>query len=336
MARGAYLFVSRVGSAFPFDWAGASCPLVARLESIHWTSCRLPIHLVLLRLGSPGIRRDLPQHSLPPVAMRPTGLLRPLRITLLEHRPTAIAAMNAQSDGPRRRQCGLTRLRESVIVKASMSMVASELVLCGAPQSDASAARVTDDVLLPLVRRTLKDDAPAVSQLVHCIAPRLLRTVRQVMGAGHPDIEDVTQDAVIGFLRGLAEFRAESTVLHFAHRIGLLTALAARRRLGTRERRISPDGYEDIAIEDQRSSPHVDLLASRRRRLVRELLDDLPESIAEAMAAHFVLGLTVDEIAATSRVPANTVWSRLRLGKAAMRKRLRRDPRLAELLRVFE
>jgi RNA polymerase sigma factor (sigma-70 family) len=215
-------------------------------------------------------------------------------------------------------------------------LVASELVLCGASQSDAGGARATDDMLMPLVRRALKDDSAAISQLVHCIAPRLLRTVRQVMGAGHPDIEDVTQDAVIGFLQALTEFRAESTVLHFAHRIALLTALAARRRLGTRERRLSPDGYEDIVVQDQRSSPHVDLLASRRRQLMRELLDDLPESIAEAMAAHFVLGLTVDEIAVTSSVPANTVWSRLRLGKATMRKRLRRDPRLAELLRVFE
>jgi RNA polymerase sigma factor (sigma-70 family) len=189
---------------------------------------------------------------------------------------------------------------------------------------------------MPLVRRALDDEASAISQLVHCIAPRLLRTVRQVLGAGHPDIEDVTQDAVIGFLQALTGFRAESTVLHFAHRIALLTALAARRRLGTRERRISPDRFEDVIVQDEQSSPHVDLLASRRRQLVRELLDDLPESIAEAMAAHFVLGLTVDEIAATARVPANTVWSRLRLGKASMRKRLHRDPRLAELLRVFE
>lgn len=217
-----------------------------------------------------------------------------------------------------------------------MSLVASELVLCGAAQSGTGEARVTNDVLLPLVRRALEDDATAISQLVQQIAPRLLRTVRQVMGAGHPDVEDITQDAVIGFLQALTDFRAESTVLHFAHRIALLTALAARRRLGTRERRIAPDSFDDVALQDYRSSPHVDLLATRRRQLVRELLDELPEPIAEAVAAHFVLGLTVDEIAAAARVPANTVWSRLRLGKATIRKRLRRDPRLAELLRVFE
>lgn len=307
-----------------------------RFESILRTYRIFPIHSALLRPRSPGIRSHIPQHRLQPLFLRPLGPFYTVHVTVLAYCPAALAARDRQSGGPKRRHCGLTRPRESVIVNVSMSMVASELVLDGPPLSEAGGARATDDVLLPLVRRALKDDAAAISQLVHCVAPRLLRTVRQVMGASHPDIEDVTQDAVIGLLHGLAEFRAESTVLHFAHRIGLLTALAARRRLGTRARRTSPDSYEDIVIEDQLSSPHVDLLASRRRRLVREMLDDLPEPIAEAMAAHFVLGLTVDEIAAASRVPANTVWSRLRLGKATMRKRLRRDPRLAELLRVFE
>jgi RNA polymerase sigma-70 factor (ECF subfamily) len=157
-----------------------------------------------------------------------------------------------------------------------------------------------------------------------------------VLGAEHPDTQDVTQDAVIGFLQALPEFRAESSVLHFARRIALLTALAARRKNGTRERRITSDHFEDVHVEDQRSSPHVDLMANRRRQLVRSLLDHLPEPIAEAVGLHFILGFTVDEIATTSKVPTNTVWSRLRLGKSAIRKRLRRDPRLAELLRVFE
>jgi RNA polymerase sigma factor (sigma-70 family) len=230
----------------------------------------------------------------------------------------------------------LTEKTESVIVSWSMSLAVPELVLCSCPRADAGEARVTDDVLLPLVRRARCDDAQSISQLVQRIGPRLLRTVRQVLGARHPDIEDVTQDAVIGFLQALTEFRAQCSVLHFAHRIALLTALAARRRIGTRERRIAPESYEDDQLQDPRSSPDRDLLASRRRQIVRDLLDTLPESIAEAMAMHFVLGMTVDEIAAVAKVSQNTVWSRLRLGKATMRKRLRSCPRFGELLRVFE
>ena len=74
-------------------------------------------------------------------------------------------------------------------------------------------------------------------------------------------------------------------------------------------------------------------VASRRRALVRRLLDDLPEVIAEALALHFILDHTVEEIAAATAVPANTVWSRLRLGKRALRRRLEGDVHLTEMLR---
>ena len=60
------------------------------------------------------------------------------------------------------------------------------------------------------------------------------RIVRKVLGRGHPDIDDVTQDAVIALLTALLTFRGECSVEHFANRIALLTALAARRRSRSR------------------------------------------------------------------------------------------------------
>jgi len=80
-------------------------------------------------------------------------------------------------------------------------------------------------------------------------------------------------------------------------------------------------------------SPLATTVASRRRVLVRQLLDELPEPIAEALALHFILDHTVEEIADASSVPANTVWSRLRLGKQALRRKLAADAHLAEMLR---
>jgi RNA polymerase sigma-70 factor (ECF subfamily) len=68
--------------------------------------------------------------------------------------------------------------------------------------------------------------------------------------------------------------------------------------------------------------------------LVRQLLDELPDVIAEALALHFILGYTVDEIAEAAAISPNTVWSRLRLGKQALRRKLEGDARLAELLEV--
>ena len=73
-------------------------------------------------------------------------------------------------------------------------------------------------------------------------------------------------------------------------------------------------------------------ISSRRRELLLGVLERLPEKTAEALALHFILGHTVEEIAETAAVPANTVWSRLSLGKEALRRGMANDVRLQELI----
>jgi RNA polymerase sigma-70 factor (ECF subfamily) len=78
------------------------------------------------------------------------------------------------------------------------------------------------------------------------------------------------------------------------------------------------------------------MVSSRRLALVRQLLGELPPVIAEALALHYLLDHTVHEIAVMVSVSPNTVWSRLRLGKKALRKKLERDKELAGMLAVSE
>jgi RNA polymerase sigma factor (sigma-70 family) len=191
------------------------------------------------------------------------------------------------------------------------------------------------DELLPLANAAVAGDPDAAATLVLHLGGPMLRVVRKVLGRGHPDVDDVAQDAVIAFLRALNSFRGECSVVHFACRVSLLTALAARRRLRLRTRWAETDGQpiETVPDEEMRS-PLATALASRRRALVHQLLDDLPDVIAESLALHFVLGYTVEEIAATLSISPNTVWSRLRLGKRALRRKLQGDAQLAEILEV--
>jgi len=197
--------------------------------------------------------------------------------------------------------------------------------------STGPAATPPPDELLPLARAAGAGQPEAVATLVMALGGPMLRTVRKVLGAEHADVDDVTQDAVIALVAALPGFRAECSVTHFAHRVAVLTAMAARRRSHTRNRYTEPDCSVDDIAEDE-ASPLASVMAGRRRDIVRQLLDELPEPIAEALALHFVLGYTVDEIAATSSAPSNTVWSRLRLGKQALRRRLGSDQRLADIL----
>jgi RNA polymerase sigma-70 factor (ECF subfamily) len=64
------------------------------------------------------------------------------------------------------------------------------------------------------------------------------------------------------------------------------------------------------------------------------VLDSLPDVIAQALALHFILGHTVDEIAEATSSPPNTIWSRLRLGKQALRRILSENADLRELFEV--
>jgi RNA polymerase sigma factor (sigma-70 family) len=202
----------------------------------------------------------------------------------------------------------------------------------------ASSLPARTDELAPLARAAT-EDPEAAATLVGALCGGMLRIVRKVLGRAHPDVDDVTQDAVIALLAALLAFRGECSVEHFANRVALLTALAARRRSRARARTMEPEteAFDEVADEaGDHASPLARTVAGRRRLLVRHLLDELPDVIAEALASHFILGYTVDEIAAASAVPANTVWSRLRLGKQALRRKLERDTALAEMLGVAE
>jgi RNA polymerase sigma-70 factor (ECF subfamily) len=197
--------------------------------------------------------------------------------------------------------------------------------------SPAPVVKPPQDELLPLARAAATGQREALTTLVMSIGGPVLQTVRRVLGTEHPDVEDVTQDSIIAVVGAIRGFRAECTVTHFAHRVAVLTAMAARRRSNTRKRYTQTDvAIDDIA--EERATTLAEVMAGRRRELVRQLLDQLPEPIAEALALHFVLGYTVDEIASASSVPSETVWSRLRLGKQALRRRLGNDRRLADLL----
>jgi RNA polymerase sigma factor (sigma-70 family) len=197
---------------------------------------------------------------------------------------------------------------------------------------------VRTDPLVALAEAAAARDPDAAASLVMHVAPAVLKVVRSVVGPGHPDVDDIAQDAVIALLGSLRSFRGDSTVLHYAGRIALYTALASRKKERERTRRIDADPGDDrgphAALEEPATaSPLAEVIASRRRAILLHLLDELPAATAEALAMHFILGYTVEEIARAAQVSDNTVWSRLRLGKQALLRRLERDRKSVELLR---
>jgi RNA polymerase sigma-70 factor (ECF subfamily) len=144
----------------------------------------------------------------------------------------------------------------------------------------------------------------------------------------HPEVEDAIQLSLIGFIQALPTFRGECPPVQFAARIAVRTAAAMRRRSAAR--RVAHDPSVDLESIEASSPSELD--AARRRAAVRSLLDDLPEEQAEALALRIMLGWSLKEISAATGTSINTVRSRMRLAKEALRKRIAADPALAEAL----
>jgi len=185
------------------------------------------------------------------------------------------------------------------------------------------------DPLAQVALEARDGDVQAQRRLLEAVAPALLPALRMILGPGHPDLEDVLQEALFGVLRGLGSFRGESSVLHFARRVATKRAIEVCRRQRTTARKLEHARQLELPGPP---TPREMIVANRQRHHLRELLEELPGAQAEALAMRAVLGHSLEEIAEATGVPVNTVRSRLRLAKEALRRRIDTDPLLGELL----
>ncbi len=165
-----------------------------------------------------------------------------------------------------------------------------------------------------LVERAIDGELDAITELLRELHPLVRRTVRAILGAGHRDVDDVAQQAFVALIRSLPHFRMESSLSTYASRLTTRAALSARRREQRREavhKSYAEELGGDVKQPTEALTHHV-----------RALLGELSEEQAEALALRTVLGFSIDEIAAMTEVPRNTVKSRLRLAKAALRERV--------------
>jgi RNA polymerase sigma-70 factor (ECF subfamily) len=199
--------------------------------------------------------------------------------------------------------------------------------------SEPSSSEPTDP-LRALASSAASGDGGAQRSLLVSLGPTALRVVRSVLGVGHSDVDDVLQESMAAVYLALPSFRGDCSVLHFACRIVVQTAMNARRRAGYRSRLTPIFAPDDLAELVQNETSPVDSLgAARRREALRQLLCDLPAVQAEVLALHTMLGYSVEETAASTGAGVNTVRSRLRNALAALRAKLQADDALFELMK---
>jgi RNA polymerase sigma-70 factor (ECF subfamily) len=194
------------------------------------------------------------------------------------------------------------------------------------------AAASSPDPALVLAQAAARQEPAALRAVLEQVSPTLLSAVRRILGATHPSVEDVLQESLVAFVKALAAYRAQSSLRTYGSRIAVRTALSHSRQARERRAWDAQHELEQQPLSERSDTPEDAAQAERRRGALRSLLSELPAEQAETFAMRIVLGYSIEEVAAATGVPANTVRSRMRRAREVLKAKLDADPRLARLL----
>jgi len=173
------------------------------------------------------------------------------------------------------------------------------------------------------------DDAFAACVRAHC--NRLLLAARRIL-RNEEDARDAVQDAFLSAFKGISQFKGESQLGTWLHRVVVNAALG---RLRSRARR------PEMSIEDLlphfgegehqidspvswRAMPETPLEEEETRTLVQRCIDQLPESYRIVLLLRDIEGLATEEAAQALGIGTAVLKTRLHRARQALRSLL--DP----------
>ena len=123
------------------------------------------------------------------------------------------------------------------------------------------------------------------------------------------EVEDVTQDAFIRAYRGRDNFRGDSTVKTWLHRVAVNTALNHITKQKRRPQCNDNEGEEIIVPDDD--SPESQAERDQTLSAITYRLDNMPSELGLTLLYYHIDGLKYDEIAETMGINVGTVRSRI-------------------------
>jgi len=170
-----------------------------------------------------------------------------------------------------------------------------------------------------LVDAVLAGDRDAFRVLVDREQVAVYRVCLRILGRPH-DAEDVAQESFVMAFRSLGTFRGDGPLAGWLMRIAMRQAY---RRLG--QRRDTRELPPDLPGGSSSADPLAMTLAGERQREVRLAVAALRDPYREVVALRFFGELSLEEIAATTERPLNTVKTHLRRGLERLRPILGRE-----------
>ncbi|HJU43602.1 MAG TPA: sigma-70 family RNA polymerase sigma factor [Vicinamibacterales bacterium] len=187
-----------------------------------------------------------------------------------------------------------------------------------------SATPVDDETTL--IAQLRAGDETAFEQVVRQYGGRLLAVARRIVGT-EEDARDVVQDAFLNAFRSLDRFEGNAKLSTWLHRIAVNAALM---KLRTRKRKpeqpidgLLPGFLDDGHFEERFQSweEPIDHAMEREenRELVRQKIDELPESYRTVLVLRDIEGLDTEETANMLGLSVNATKIRLHRARQALR-----------------
>ncbi len=173
-----------------------------------------------------------------------------------------------------------------------------------------------------LVRRAQTGDQEAMGELYQQTNKQIYALALRL--TGRPELAmDVVQDTYLSAMQNLEKLRDPQALTHW---LAQIAANRCRKLLRKEGRYVSPQQDEEdtsffdaIPDPDEKLIPETAADDGETRRLLRELIDDLPEAQRECMILFYFSQCPVEQIAQVQECSEGTVKSRLNYGRKKLK-----------------
>jgi RNA polymerase sigma-70 factor (ECF subfamily) len=201
-------------------------------------------------------------------------------------------------------------------------------VFAGAPPGAREVkARMSDED--KLIERAAADDTAAFRELYNRHRADVARLVYRMLG-GRGDLEDVIQEVFVQVHKSLKDFRGQSKLSTWLHRVTVNVVLMHRR--AARSRPVFADEpLGEGLVHGADVAPDEDAERRERVRAFSRLLDRLADKKRIVFVLHELEGIAPAEIAKIVGAPVLTVRTRLFYARREIEAMLADEPSLAGL-----
>src|SRR5579863_9894381 len=184
-----------------------------------------------------------------------------------------------------------------------------------------------------LIARASAGDSEAFRQIYERHRADVARLVYRMLG-GRSDFEDVIQEVFVQVYRSLKDFRGQSKLSTWMHRVTVNVVLMHRRAARSRPV-FAEEPPTDGMLRAETTAPDEDAERRERMRAFGRLLDRLADKKRIVFVLHELEGIAPTEIARIVGAPVLTVRTRLFYARRELEEMLREEPVLAAMKLSF-